>query len=224
LQGGSISPKHGSASPKYPFQSTDIETVVNLGAGMDCRAYYLPNLAETTYFHVDHPLVIHKKKKKMKKIFGSLPDNIVYVPVDFQKQTLDDVLKNAGYHLSSKTLFIWEAVTQYISKEANDSIFKYIRQAAPGSKLVFSYVIKSFFEGKYNNDGIKKLAKRFLKKNKPIFITGFDPADMKDYLSKNSLMLIEDIGSIEMQERYSKLVDLDFLRTVKEFVLAEVIR
>jgi hypothetical protein len=50
---------------------------------------------------------------------------------------------------------------------------------------------------------------------------------MKDYLSKYSLTLIEDIDSVEMQERYSNLVDLDLLKTVKEFdierfVLAEV--
>ena len=50
---------------------------------------------------------------------------------------------------------------------------------------------------------------------------------MKDYLSKYSLTLIEDIDSVEMQERYSKMVDLDLLKTVKEFdierfVLAEV--
>ena len=52
---------------------------------------------------------------------------------------------------------------------------------------------------------------------------------MKDYLSKYSHTLIEDIDSVEMQERYSKLVDLDLLKTVKEFdierfVLAEVRR
>ena len=52
---------------------------------------------------------------------------------------------------------------------------------------------------------------------------------MKDYLSKYSLTLIEDIDSVEMQERYSKLVDLDLLKTVKEFdierfALAEVKR
>jgi hypothetical protein len=56
-----------------------------------------------------------------------------------------------------------------------------------------------------------------------------DPADIKDYLAKYSLTLIEDIDSVEMQERYSKLVDLDFLNNVKEFdierfVLAEVKR
>ena len=48
-----------------------------------------------------------------------------------------------------------------------------------------------------------------------------------EHLSKYSLTLIEDIDSVEMQERYSNLVDLDLLKTVKEFdierfVLAEV--
>ena len=211
------------------LKKKEIETIVNLGAGMDCRAYNIPSKEKLRYFEVDHPTIIKKKMKKMKKILGELPDHVVYVPIDFQKKTLDDALKDAGYNLNSKTFFIWEAVTQYISKEANDSTFKYIGQAAPGSKLVFSYVIKSFFEGKYNNDGIKKLAKRFVKKNNPIFISGFDPIEMKDYLSKYSLTLIEDIDSVKMQERYEKLVNLDLLKTIKEFdierfVLAEIKR
>jgi methyltransferase (TIGR00027 family) len=194
---------------------------------MDCRAYYIPGIEKMRYFEVDHPTIIKKKIKKMKKILGELPDNVVYVPIDFQKQSLDVELKNAGYNLTSKTLFIWEAVTQYISKEANDSTFKYIGQAAPGSKLVFSYILKSFIDGKYVHDGIKILAKKFLKKNNPLFIFGYNPADMKNYLTKYSLTLIEDIDSVEMQERYSKMVDLDLLKTVKEFdierfVLAEV--
>jgi len=50
---------------------------------------------------------------------------------------------------------------------------------------------------------------------------------MKNYLTKYSFTLIEDIDSVEMQERYSKMVDLDLLKTVKEFdierfVLAEI--
>jgi methyltransferase (TIGR00027 family) len=212
---------------KECLKKKEVETIVNLGAGMDCRAYYIPGIEKMRYFEVDHPTVIKKKIKKMKKILGELPDNVVYVPIDFQKQSLDVELKNAGYNLTSKTLFIWEAVTQYISKEANDSTFKYIGQAAPGSKLVFSYILKSFIDGKYVHDGIKILAKKFLKKNNPLFIFGYNPADMKNYLTKYSLTLIEDIDSVEMQERYSKMVDLDLLKTVKEFdierfVLAEV--
>jgi len=211
------------------LKKKEVETVVNLGAGMDCRGYYIPGIERMRYFEVDHPDVIKKKVKQIKKIVGEFPDNVVYVPIDFQKQNLDVELKKAGYNLNSRTLFIWEAVTQYISKEANNSTLKYIGQAAPGSKIIFSYIIKSFIDGKYSNDGIKKLAKQFRKKNNPLFISGFDPADMNEYLAKYSITLIEDIDSVEMQERYSKLVDLDVLKTVKEFdierfALAEVIK
>ena len=211
------------------LKKKEVETIVNLGAGMDCRGYYIPGIERMRYFEVDHPDVIKKKVKQIKKIVGEFPDNVVYVPIDFQKQNLDVELKKAGYNINSRTLFIWEAVSQYISKEANESTFNYIGQAAPGSKLVFSYILKSFIVGKYIHDGIKRLSKQFLKKNNPLFIFGFDPADMKDYLAKYSLALIEDIDSVEMQERYSKLSDLNLLKTVKEFdierfALAEVKR
>ncbi|MBW2991656.1 SAM-dependent methyltransferase [Candidatus Woesearchaeota archaeon] len=207
------------------FQSTDIETVVNLGAGMDCRAYYLPCLAKVPYFHVDHPSVIHKKKKKMKKIFGSLPDNIIYVPIDFEKQTLDVVLKNAGYNLSSKTLFISEGVTQYISKEANDNTMKYVAQAAPGSKIVFTYILKSLIEGKDLNDNARKGMYKWMVKGFKMWIYGLDPAKMRKYLSKYNLSLIEDIGSREMKERYMKKVNLGLdVCDIERIVLARVIK
>ncbi|GAI73757.1 unnamed protein product, partial [marine sediment metagenome] len=130
---------------------------------------------------------------------------------------IDDVLKNSitkkeietVVNLTSKTLFIWEGVTQYISKEANDSTLKYVAQGAPGSKIVFSYILKSFIDGKNIHDGIKLMYKHMCKKNNPLWIYGLDPTDIGDYLSKYSLSLIEDIGSEEVQERYMKLVNLD---------------
>jgi len=203
----------------------EIETIVNLGAGMDCRAYYIPGIESMRYFELDHPSVIKQKKAKMKKILGKLPDHVIYVPIDFEKQSLDTELKKTGYNLTSKTLFIWEGVTQYISKEANDSILKYVAQAAPGSKIVFTYILKSFIEGKNIHDGIKVMYKYMRKKNNPLWIYGLDPAEIDDYLSKYSLSLIEDIGSEEMNERYMKLVDLDLdVFEIERMALAEVKR
>ncbi len=210
---------------KNSITKKEIETVVNLGAGMDCRAYYIPGIKSVRYFEVDHPSVIEQKKAKMEKILGKLPDHVIFVPVDFEKQSLDTELKKAGYNLTSKTLFIWEGVTQYISKEANDSTLKYVAQAAPGSKIVFTYIIKSFIEGKNIHDGIKVMYKYMRKKDNPLWIFGLDPNDMENYLSKYSLSLIEDIGSEEMEERYMKLVDLDLkIFEIERMALAEVKR
>jgi methyltransferase (TIGR00027 family) len=208
---------------KDSITKKEIETVVNLGAGMDCRAHYIPGIESIRYFELDHPSVIKQKKAKMEKILGKLPDHVIYVPIDFEKQSLDTELKKAGYNLNSKTLFIWEGVTQYISKEANDSTLKYVAQSAPGSKIVFTYILKSFIEGKNIHDGIKVMYKYMRKKNNPLWVFGLDPTDIGGYLSKYSLSLIEDIGAEEMNERYMKLVDLGLsIFEIERMALAEI--
>ena len=202
-----------------------LESVVNLGAGYDCRAYYIPGIERVRYFEVDYPSAIETKKAKMKKILGKLPDHVIYVPVDFEKQSLDTELKKAGYDLTSKTLFISEGVTQYISKEANDSILEYVAQAAPGSKIVFTYILKSFIEGKDLKGATEKSMYKWLVKGFKLFKYGLDPAEMRDYLSEYHLSLIEDIGSREMKERYMKKVSLGLdVFEIERIALAKVIK
>lgn len=205
----------------------EIESVVDLGAGMDCRAYYVPGAESLSYFEVDHPKVINKKRDKLKKILGKLPNHVAYVPIDFEKHSLDTELKKAGYNLNSKTLFIWEGVTQYISKEANDSILKYVAQVNTGSKIVFSYILKSFIDGTYLHDWMNTMYKRMCKKKNPLWIYGLNPSEINQYLSKYSLSLIEDVGSEELENRYMKLVNLDLrvkVFDIERIVFAEVNR
>ena len=210
---------------KNSIAKKKIKTVVNLGSGMDCRAYYIPGVENMKYFEVDHPSVIKKKKAKLKKILGKLPDHVIFVPIDFEKQSLDTELKRQGYNVESKTLFILEGVTQYISKKANDSILKYVSQAAPGSTIVFTYCPKSFIDGKEIHEGTEGIYKRMCKKNNPLWIYGLDPTDIANYLSQYSLSLIEDIGSEEVKERYMKLVNLGLdVFKIERIALAEVKR
>jgi len=42
---------------KECLKKEEFETIVNLGAGMDCRAYYIPGIEKTRYFEVDHPML-----------------------------------------------------------------------------------------------------------------------------------------------------------------------
>ena len=98
------------------------------------------------------------------------------VPVDFNSQDLGEELKTAGYTLSSKTLFILEGVTQYITREAVDNTLKYVAQAATGSRIIFTYVLRSFINGSHIPDGLNSLYKLTLKKKKPLWLCGFDAA------------------------------------------------
>lgn len=67
-----------------------IKQLVNLGAGYDTRAYTFDELKrKVKVFEVDYPATQRVKMEKVKKVLGSLPDHVIYVPIDFDKEKLD---------------------------------------------------------------------------------------------------------------------------------------
>lgn len=44
----------------------------------------------------------------------SLPEQVTFLPIDFTKDDLAEVLGQAGYLTDRRTLFIWEGVTYYL--------------------------------------------------------------------------------------------------------------
>ena len=81
---------------------------------------------------------------------GHVPDDVVYVPIDFNTQNIPDELKKAGYDPGHKTFFIWEGVTMYISADAVDSTLRFIATgSAPGSSVVFDYMPLGAIQGDF---------------------------------------------------------------------------
>lgn len=209
---------------KECLQKNEIEVIVNLGAGMDCRAYYISGIEHLHYYEIDHPSVIEKKKDKIKKVLGKLPEYVTYLGVDFDKQSIEDALEKSGYKLSSKTLFIWESVSAYLTKEANDNIFNYVSKAAKGSKFVFSYVTMDFMNGKnLNHKTLELLHKRMIVKQELKLQHGFEQNEIEEYLSKFSIATIENIGANEFKERYIQPLDLKMdVVEMERIILAEI--
>ncbi|MGB2877019.1 MAG: class I SAM-dependent methyltransferase [Dehalococcoidales bacterium] len=198
-------------------------TVVNLGAGMDTRAFRISGVKNIQYFELDFPELQKVKRAYIDEKIGELPPNVSLVPVDFNSQDIGEELQKAGYTLSSQTLFIWEGVTQYISREAVDNTLKYVARATTGSRIVFTYVLKSFIDGSHIPDGLNSLYKLTLNKKKLLWFCGFEPAEIRDYLSQYSLHLIEDVGHEEYLERYIKPKGRDLtVFEIERTVLAEV--
>ena len=209
---------------KECLQKNEIEVIVNLGAGMDCRAYYISGIENLHYYEIDHPSVIKKKKEKIKNILGKLPEYVTYVGVDFDKQSIEDALEKVGYDLSSKALFIWESVSAYLTKEANDNIFKYVSKSISGSKFVFSYVTMDFMTGKNLNHKTMQILYKRIMINKELTIQhGYEQDEIESYLSEFSLSTVEHIGAKEFKERYIQPVNIDLdVVEVERLVLAEV--
>ena len=113
--------------------------VVILGAGLDGRAWRMPELAGVRVFEVDHPTTQGDKRVHISEL--SRPAGIIeFVSMDFERDSLDAVLKRAGHDRSSPTCWIWEGVVMYLARDVMRATLAGIaRSSASGSTLIVNY-------------------------------------------------------------------------------------
>jgi len=182
--------------------SQGIGQLVILGAGYDTRPYRLPEMKKVKVFEVDLPAVQNDKKAKIQKYLGRLPDQLTFIPIDFDAQTLEAVFTGAAFDLSRQAAFIWEGVTQYITEEAVKQTLAFIGKSAPGSILVFTYVLKSVIERQSDIPGADHMMDMVAQQSPWIF--GLEPASIPAFLKPFHLSPIADVGSADYQEKYLK--------------------
>ena len=67
-----------------------------------------------------------------------LPANMRFVGVDFDHDDLGERLRAAGYDETKRTLFVWQGVIVYLTREGADNTLAFIaKHSVPGSVVVF---------------------------------------------------------------------------------------
>ena len=127
---------------------TGTKQYVMLGAGMDTFAFREPEfLSKYNVFEVDHPLTQADKLERITCAGWTVPDNLIFVPVEFAKDSLTERLTAAGFDPSVKSFFSWLGVTYYLSAEAIDKTLAELSSlCVDGSTLVFDYPDENFFD------------------------------------------------------------------------------
>jgi methyltransferase (TIGR00027 family) len=183
--------------------SQGIGQLMILGAGFDTRPYRLAGVERVKVFEVDLPSVQESKKKNLQKHFGHLPGHVTFIPIDFDTQSLEAVLAGTTFDLSRPAVFIWEGVTQYITEEAVRRTLTFVGKSAPGSVLVFTYVLKSIIERCSDIPGADKLMDMMTKRGSP-WVFGLEPSSVASFLEPFHLQVMADVGNADYQARYLK--------------------
>ncbi len=182
-----------------------IEQLVILGAGYDTRGYRFDQLKDQAkVFEVDHPATQKVKIEKVKELFGNPPDHVVYVPVDFEKERLDERLFACGYDKNLKTLFIWEGVTMYLTAEAVDETLDFVTgNSGEGSSIVFNYVFQSVIDGNYISEDARKIHALHEKTAEP-FKFGIEEGAIDKFLSTRGFTQLKDVTGEYFKDTYCK--------------------
>ncbi len=170
--------------------------LVLLGAGFDCRALRMPELADTAVYEVDHPATQAHKRGTLDKIDAPSPAH--YVSWDFEARAMDELpegLAEAGHDAEQPTLTIWEGVTMYLTEGAIDaSLHAIAAYSCPGSQLAMTYQAKAPGQKiSLANKLMQLAAARF---GEP-FKWGWDPAALPAYLEERGFVVADDVGTPE---------------------------
>jgi len=121
------------------IRSATGQQMVILGAGLDGRAWRMPELRDTTVFEVDHP---DSQREKLARVSGltQTARAVRFVSVDFERDPLDEKLASAGHDLDIATTWVWEGVVMYLTRADIERTLAVVeRRSAPGSRLIVVY-------------------------------------------------------------------------------------
>jgi methyltransferase (TIGR00027 family) len=177
--------------------------VVVLGAGFDTRAHrFHKEFPGLRFFEVDLPDMVAVKEKWIGKGLGAQACQVAYVPIDFEKQNLDQELTKAGFKKDLKTLFIWEGVVYYLDEASVSGTLRSIaRNSTPGSLVIFDYIPPEVADGT-TTDPYGKLVHDHVKSLGEPWKSGVKPTGMAEYLARQGLELKANRGPDYMLKHY----------------------
>lgn len=135
---------------------------VILGAGYDLRAHRLKIPNTIKIFEVDQQEVQQRKRSKLPVEIQNR-ENLTYVSVDFNTQTIENRLLNHGFDPTKPTIVTLEGVSQYITKDALEATLKSLVELTKRTKLIF---YTSYVNQKLTSDPTQCFGKGYLNPSK----------------------------------------------------------
>lgn len=194
----------------HKFLDAGGKQLVVLGAGYDCRALRIPELADAAVFEVDHPATQGHKRAVLDKLGAHSPSQ--YVTWDFETRPMEDLpeeLAAAGLDSKAPVFTIWEGVTMYLTEPAIDASLRAIRAwSGSDSRLAMTYFAKSrIAQPSLITRAMKTVVSAFGEPWK----FGWVPEQLPGFLAERGFTLVKDIA---LSDAARELLPADLARTI----------
>jgi methyltransferase (TIGR00027 family) len=181
----------------------NIPQIVLLGAGYDTRPIrYKDMIKETAIFELDAPVIQRQKKEILYKSKISVPEQVTLMPINFNLEKVEDVLKTAGYNTAVKSCFLWEGVTYYLTEETvKDTLSAINIYSGVGSTVSFDYFYRSAIDGSSEYYGANEICREVLKSDEP-FQFGLNSEEIEGFLSECGFDVVDHYSPEEFEKKY----------------------
>jgi methyltransferase (TIGR00027 family) len=184
------------------------DQIVLLGAGFDTRALrFADRNRGTRIFELDVPPTLDPKEKILRRKRIRIPETLTFVRINFDKEDLSAALSKAGFQNGRKDLFLMEGITMYLTAEAVDRNFAFIRQhAAPGSRVVFDYIHASVLRRENRFYGEREIFETVARAGEG-WTFGLEDEGVGAFLAARGFRLIAHFTPDELQKKHLTAID-----------------
>jgi methyltransferase (TIGR00027 family) len=179
------------------------DQILIFGAGFDTRALRFEQIVATTrIFELDASVTQEAKCGQYKKRGLTVPPNLTFIPIDFDRDSPPAKLEEAGFEGHKRSLFVLEGLLMYLQPESVDETFCMIRDlAGAGSQVVFDYVYSSVLrhEGLYDDE--KKIVDQVSNAGEQ-WNFGIENGSIGQFLSRYDLRLCEQRDAHQLEQMY----------------------
>jgi methyltransferase (TIGR00027 family) len=187
--------------------NNNISQIVLLGAGYDTRAYRFEALNQgTKIFELDIPPTQNRKKECLRKGRIEISQHVTLLPIDFNSDSLKEVLGIAGYKSDLKTLFIWEGVTYYLEVDSVDATLEFVsHNSHPESTVVFDYTVSIPEENMNEYYGVKEFSQTMKEHHADEELTfSINEGELESFLEQRGLKMIDHLNNKEIERKVLK--------------------
>ncbi|MGD0892269.1 MAG: class I SAM-dependent methyltransferase [Terracidiphilus sp.] len=175
---------------------------VVLGAGLDTFAWRNP-FDCLQVFEVDFPATQEWKRTMLAAAELSVPQNLTFVPLDFEHHTLAGGLAEAGLDQRKPAFFGWLGVIPYLTRKAFQTTLETIGHLPAGSGVGFDYALPPETLGPEGRIAFDALAGRVAAAGEP-FQLFFTPEELETELRAAGFNRVEQLDYGDINERYFK--------------------
>lgn len=177
-----------------------VRQFVVLGAGLDTCAYRRSQLGGRI-FEVDLPSTQAWKQASLQAAAIAIPDNVTFVPTDFETSTLAQTLAGHGFQADAPAFFSWLGVVMYLPESAVLDTLRFIAGCAAGSGVVFDYVVAAGALPVMLRVPLLVMAKHLEARGEP-WKSYFVPAGLDQQLSTLGFSHIQNFTPDALNQRY----------------------
>lgn len=173
-----------------------------LGAGLDTFAYRQPSWAASLgIYEADHPITQQWKRDSLAAAEIVIPSNLAFVPIDFERESLEQALAAAGLSFAATTLCSWMGVAQYLGADAIGRTFRFVLSLPRSSEIVFSFLLPQDALSGIEAGAMALAAQKSAEAGEP-WLSRFLPAELEENLRAMGFSQVVHLTPEEADERY----------------------